>query len=79
MTMVDARGEWAGRASRFLKAELKRAAVTYEDLARRLAEQGIIETKGSVSVKVNRGAYPAWFFFAAMKAIGKSDVFILEV
>jgi hypothetical protein len=30
------------------------------------------ETKGSVTVKVNRGAFPAWFLFAAMKAIGVS-------
>jgi len=77
--MADARGEWAGRASRFLKAELKRAGVTYEELARRLAEQGIVETKGAVSVKVNRGAYPAWFFFAVMKAIGRESVNISDV
>jgi hypothetical protein len=79
MTMTDARDEWAGRASRFLKAELKRAGVTYEELARRLAEQGIVETKGAVSVKVNRGAYPAWFFFAAMKAIGRETVTLTDI
>ena len=36
----------------------------------KLAEMGIEETVGSVTVKVNRGTYPAWFLFAAMKAIG---------
>lgn len=76
---ADTRDEWAGRASRFLKAELKRAAVTYEELARRLGELGIVETKGSVAVKVNRGAYPAWFFFAAMKAIGREQVNLADV
>jgi hypothetical protein len=33
--------EWADRAKRFLKAELKRADVTYEELARRLREYGL--------------------------------------
>ena len=38
--------EWADRAKRFLKAELKRADVTYEELARRLREDhGLDETK----------------------------------
>ena len=40
---------------------------------------GIVETKGSVTVKVNRGAYPAWFFFAAMKAIGEDAVNLSDV
>ena len=72
--MVDDRDEWADRARRFLKAELKRSEITYEELARRLTEMGVKETKGSVTAKVNRGAYPAWFFFAAMKAIGRESV-----
>jgi hypothetical protein len=77
--MADGRDEWAGRARRYLKAELKRAEVTYEELARRLHEMGILETKGSVTVKVNRGAFPAWFFFAAMKAIGRESVNLSDV
>jgi hypothetical protein len=77
--MADGRDEWADRSRRFLKAELKRAEITYEELARRLAEMGIPETKGSVTVKVNRGAYPAWFFFATMKAIGRQSVNIADV
>lgn len=77
--MADAREDWAIRASRFLKAELKRADVTYEELARRLGDQGINETKGSVAVKVNRGAFPAWFLFAAMKVIGRESVNLADV
>jgi hypothetical protein len=77
--MVDGREEWAARARRFLKAELKRAEVTYEELARRLSEMGIAETKGSVTVKVNRGAIPAWFLFAAMKAIGVEHIRLEDV
>jgi 3-mercaptopyruvate sulfurtransferase SseA len=77
--MADGRDEWASRARRYFKAELKRAEVTYEELARRLHEMGIKETKGSVTVKVNRGAFPAWFFFAAMKAIGVEQVRLEDV
>jgi Domain of unknown function (DUF6471) len=77
--MADGRDEWAQRARRYLKAELKRAEVTYEELARRLNDMGIEETKGSVTVKVNRGAFPAWFFFAAMKAIGRETVNLGEL
>ena len=77
--MADGREEWSTRARRFLKAELKRAEVTYEELARRLSEMGIEETKGSVTVKVNRGAFPAWFFFAVMKAIGVEHLRLEDV
>ena len=77
--MADGRAEWANRARRYLKAELKRAEVTYEELARRLRAMGIEETKGSITVKVNRGAFPAWFFFAAMKAIGREAINLADV
>ncbi len=61
--------EWTDKAGKHLKAELKRAGVPYAELARRLTEMGIPETDTSVAAKVNRGAFPAWFLFAAMKAI----------
>ena len=38
MDFVSREREWVERASRFLKAELKRAGVTYEELAGRLRE-----------------------------------------
>ncbi len=68
--MSKAGDEWAGKAKRHLKAELKRAGIGYADLARRLSEIGLPETEGSVTVKINRGAFPAWFLMAVMKAIG---------
>lgn len=68
--MAGTSDEWADRAKRHLKAELKRADVGYAELARRLTEMGLPETEGSVTVKINRGAFPAWFLFAVMRAIG---------
>jgi hypothetical protein len=71
--------EWADRAKRFLKAELKRADVTYEELARRLREHGLEETESSITNKLSRGTFPATFFLASMKAIGRESVNLAEV
>jgi hypothetical protein len=41
------------RASRFLKAELKRANVTYKELAKRLKKQGLpAKTQDSIKSKL---------------------------
>ncbi len=68
--MKAASDKWTNHAKRHLKAELKRADVNYAELARRLTDTGIPETDTSVAAKVNRGAFPAWFLFAVMRAIG---------
>lgn len=68
--MTGSSDKWADHAKRHLKAELKRADVGYAELARRLTEMGLSETEGSITVKINRGSFPAWFLFAVMKAIG---------
>ncbi|NYZ16636.1 hypothetical protein HL658_29170 [Azospirillum sp. RWY-5-1] len=76
---MDAKNEWAGRAKRFMKAELKRRDVTYEELARRLTEMGIPETEGSITVKINRGAFPTWFLLASMKVVGCREIRVDDV
>lgn len=62
--------DWNERASRYLKAELKRQGVTYDELAVRLNAIGIQETKASISNKISRGAFTAAFFLAALKVVG---------
>jgi hypothetical protein len=79
MSFESKEREWAGRAKRFLKAELKRADVTYEELARRLREHGLEETESSVTNKLSRGTFPATFFLASMKAIGREQVTLADV
>ena len=69
---------YADRAKRYLKAELKRAEVGYLELATRLTAAGITETEGSIAVKINRGAFPAWFLIAAMEAIRASSLRLSE-
>jgi hypothetical protein len=79
MSFESKEREWAGRTKRFLKAELKRADVTYEELARRLREHGLEETESSVTNKLSRGTFPATFFLASMKAIGREAVKLDEI
>lgn len=70
---------WIDRAKRLLKAELKRADVTYEELARRLREHhGLNETKVSVANKLSRGTFSAAFLMAALRAIGREQVSLLD-
>jgi len=62
--------EWAELAKRHIKAELKRHDVGYAELAKRLTEIGLPETDSSIGMKINRGAFPAWWLFAVMRAVG---------
>ena len=72
--MAATSADFADRAKRYLKAELKRFGVGYKELAERLTSMGLPESEGSITVKINRGAFPAWFLIAAMEAIGASSL-----
>jgi hypothetical protein len=66
--------EWEDRASRFLKAELKRAGITYAELVKRLEPHGFKETEASVTNKLKRGKFSATFFLAVVAVIGLAEV-----
>ena len=71
--MAKTEEEWQEQATRHLKAELKRAGVTYGGLANLLKKQGFKkETKSSVASKLAEGRLTAAFFLAALKAIGSA-------
>ncbi|MGB8364586.1 MAG: DUF6471 domain-containing protein [Rhizomicrobium sp.] len=61
---------WQDRIKRLLKAELKRAGVSYRDLADRLSRMGIDESEANIANKISRGGFSAAFFFECMAAIG---------
>lgn len=71
--------DWNERASRYLKAELKRQGVTYDDLAARLNAIGFQETKASISNKISRGAFTAAFFLACLKTVGTQVIRLEDV
>jgi hypothetical protein len=69
MELAKSELELAERASRYLKAELKRADVTYEELAKRLKKHGLDETRNSVAAKLKRGTFAATFLLACLAAL----------
>jgi len=60
---------WEDRARLFLKAEIKRADITYEELATRLKQHGVKENAGSIANKLARGTFAAAFFLACLAAL----------
>ncbi len=72
--------EWADKARRFLKAELKRADVTYAELARRLNEHGFEgETEASVNSKLVRGTFSVTFFLACLAVLGIAALVLADL
>ena len=75
MGLAQSEQEIAERAARYLKAELKRAGVTYAGLAERLKEHGLSgETEASIKAKLKRGTFPATFFLACLAALELTGV-----
>lgn len=62
-----------------LKAELKRAEVTYDVLAERLKEHGFAETKASIANKLARATVSARLFLASLAAIGCENVRLEDI
>ena len=74
MGIVRTEQQWAEWAARHLKAELKRADVTYDELAARLHAHGFEETKASIANKLARCTLNASFFLASLAVIGINSV-----
>ena len=74
MALSPKEKEWGDKASRFLKAELKRAGVSYKELIRRLHEHGIEETESSLTSKLARGTFAVSFFLACLAVLELTGV-----
>jgi hypothetical protein len=80
MGFAQSEAEIAERVARFIKAELKRAGVTYDELAERLKEHGLdAETRHSIAAKLKRGTFSATFLLAVMAAIGREHVSLADL
>jgi hypothetical protein len=78
--LAKSEDEIAERVSRYLKAELKRAGVTYADLATRLAKHGIKgETEDSIKAKLKRGTFAATFLLASVAALEMEGVRLEDI
>jgi Domain of unknown function (DUF6471) len=67
--LTDREREWGEKASRFIKAELKRAGVSYKELADRLNRHGLQETETSITGKLSRGTFATTFFLACLAVL----------
>jgi Domain of unknown function (DUF6471) len=80
MGLANTEEEIAERVARFIKAELKRAGLTYEELAQRLKDHGLSgETENSVKQKLKRGTFPATFLLATLAALGREGLSLQDV
>jgi hypothetical protein len=79
MVMPAKELEYANRIRRFLKAELKRAELSYKDLAERLTSHGLEETEAGVTSKLARGTFPATFFVACLAVLERDAVRLEEI
>lgn len=72
--------EWASRTARYVKAQLKRHDMTYDQLAEKLKPYGFPEeTRASIANKLARGTFPAPFLLAAMAAMEEPTIKIEDV
>lgn len=60
---------WEDRVRLYLKAEIKRADISYEQLAEKLKAHGITENGASIANKLARGTFSATFFMACLAAL----------
>lgn len=69
---------WNNKVKRLLKSELVKRGISNADLAVRLNEIGVHETKGSIDSKISRGSFSACFFIQCLSVIGCSKIEIEE-
>lgn len=74
MGLTEREKEWGTKASRFLKAELKRAGIGYKELAERLNAHGMEETETSITGKLARGTFAVSFFLAVLAVLELTGV-----
>ena len=74
MALTDREKEWGTKASRFLKAELKRAGIGYKELAERLTLHGMEETETSIAGKLSRASFGVAFFLATLAVLEMEGV-----
>ena len=79
MILAKTEEEWGARASAFLKAEMKKADVTYAELAKRLKKHGLKETEAGITMKLKRGTFAATFFLACLAALELEGIGLEEL
>jgi hypothetical protein len=79
MAYPKSQADWETRAAAFIKAEVAKAEITYEELAKRMKKHGFAETKASVTNKLARGTFPVAFFLGALAALDMPGISLEDV
>lgn len=66
--------EWVNLVKGILRAEMTRRGITYEELAKRLAEVGVSDSAVNIRNKVARGGFSAVFFVRCLRVMGVTEV-----
>jgi hypothetical protein len=77
--MPEKEREYADRIRRFLKAELKRADLSYKELAERLTKHGLDETEVGIASKMARGTFSATFLLACLAVLELEGVLLEDL
>lgn len=67
---------WDQKASNYLKAELARKGLTYDDLRLALEKKGIHKTTTNLNKTINLGKFSFAFFLQCADAIGLEKVLL---
>jgi hypothetical protein len=79
MAMPVKEKEYADKLRRFLKAELKRAEVSYKELAERLTAHGFEESETGIASKMSRGTFSATFLVACLAVLERDGLKLEEI
>lgn len=71
--------DWEARVKGMLKAELKRKAVSYNQLVEKLAAVGVVDSEPNIRNKLARGKFTAVFLVQCLEAIGTSSLRLSDV
>ncbi len=70
--------DWNEKAKGVLKSILARKNIKYHELARRLNDIGVEETKNTIANKISRGSFSFAFFLQCMAALEIDNIRIDE-
>lgn len=69
MTPSTSQAEWREVVSRFVKSEMSKRKMKYEDLSQLLEKTGTVQTSANLRNKINRGIMGAELFLQVLIAL----------
>lgn len=69
MTPSTPQAEWREVVSRFVKSEMSKRKMKYEELSQLLEEAGTVQTSANLRNKINRGIMGAELFLQVLVAL----------